>query len=104
MSDWRHFILYFLYKMEKRISLKISGLVQGVFFRAQTKKYARSLGLLGLVRNLDDGRVEIVAEGEEPALKELQKWAEKGPDLAQVENVESKLEAPTGEFSDFKVE
>lgn len=69
----------------KRIS--IHGLVQGVFFRAETQALAQKLDLTGWVRNLPDGSVEIHAEGTEDALKELEAWCHRGPPGAQVEEV-----------------
>lgn len=65
----------------------IIGLVQGVFFRAQAKEKANELGLMGFVKNLNDGGVEIHAEGPEVKLKEFEKWCHKGPPGAVVENV-----------------
>jgi len=87
----------------KRVHLYISGLVQGVFFRANTKERAISLGLTGWVRNLPDGRVEVVAEGEEEKLKELVKWCHKGPPAARVKMVEVSWEEYHGEFEDFQI-
>lgn len=89
--------------MRKRVHLYVSGRVQGVFFRAHTRDLARSLGLSGFVRNLPDGRVEIVAEGEEEALRKLITFAHQGPPLAQVTSVEEHWEEPTGQFSGFSI-
>lgn len=89
--------------MKKRVHLLISGKVQGVFFRANTRDRARRLGLSGWVRNLPDGRVEAVAEGEEERLKELVDWCHHGPPGAIVRAVEARWEAFRGEFSDFEV-
>jgi len=89
--------------MKRRVRLLVSGRVQGVFFRAHTRELARGLGLSGYVRNLPDGRVEIVAEGEEAALRELVSFAHRGPPLAQVTGVEVRWEVPTGEFSGFSI-
>ena len=66
----------------------IEGLVQGVGFRWYVSQHARRLGLSGLARNLPDGRVEVVARGEPPALDELHRALALGPRLAHVENVE----------------
>jgi acylphosphatase len=66
----------------------ISGVVQGVFFRASTERRARELGLGGHARNLDDGRVEVVASGTSHALDELQTWLQRGPPAARVDHVE----------------
>jgi acylphosphatase len=66
----------------------VSGRVQGVFFRASTREQAQRLGLHGHARNLADGRVEVVAEGDAQALDALEAWLHEGPPLAQVERVE----------------
>lgn len=65
----------------------ISGRVQGVFFRASTRQQALRLGLDGSARNLADGRVEVIAQGEAAALEALATWLEQGPDLADVDAV-----------------
>lgn len=67
----------------------VSGQVQGVFYRASTEATARRLGLNGWVRNLPDGRVELVACGEEAPLKRLEEWLWQGPPHARVEQVQS---------------
>ena len=71
----------------KKIIINVYGLVQGVFFRYTTRKVARGLGLTGYVKNLNDGSVYIEAEGPEDKLKELLKFARKGPNSAKVESV-----------------
>ena len=86
-----------------RAHIIVSGLVQGVFYRATMQEVARSLGVTGWVRNLPDGRVEAVAEGDEEAVKKLIGWAWRGPRLARVENVEVKWEDYRGEFRDFYI-
>lgn len=65
----------------------VSGRVQGVFYRAATQRKAQALGLTGWVRNLPNGRVELVASGTEHALRELQDWLWQGPPHAQVTDV-----------------
>jgi len=65
----------------------VSGQVQGVFFRASAESAARRLGLTGWVRNLRDGRVELIACGEEVPLKELERWLWQGPPRARVAEV-----------------
>lgn len=87
----------------KRVHLFVSGRVQGVFFRAHTRDLARRLGLKGFVRNLPDGRVEVVAEGPEEKLQELIEFCRHGPPLAHVTGTEIHWEEPTGEFRDFLV-
>lgn len=88
----------------KRLIIKISGTVQGVFFREYTKRKAIELGIVGLVQNCDDGTVVVTSEGEEKILKALLKWAKRGPELAKVEKVDIIWEEPSGKFCDFQVE
>ena len=78
----------------------VSGRVQGVFYRASTGQKARSLGISGWVRNLSDGRVEVVATGTETALSEFEKWLWHGPENARVESVAVR-EEPLTEFDGF---
>ena len=66
----------------------ISWRVQGVFYRASAQLYAQSLALSGWVRNRRDGRVELLACGDEAALETLEKWLEIGPEYAKVTNIE----------------
>ena len=74
--------------MEKKIHILISGKVQGVWYRASTQKKALSLGLYGWVRNLKDGRVEMVAQGEEAQLQALLDWCKQGPEFAKVKDID----------------
>ncbi|MET1078833.1 MAG: acylphosphatase [Pseudomonas sp.] len=66
----------------------ISGRVQGVGYRQHTSRQAERLELDGWVRNLEDGRVEVLLEGEEDAVRELASWLQTGPVKARVEGVE----------------
>ena len=66
----------------------ISGRVQGVFYRASAQQQAASLGLRGWARNLVDGRVELLACGDQVDLEELEKWLQIGPEYAKVSNIE----------------
>lgn len=72
----------------KRVHLFVSGRVQGVFFRAHTRDLAQRLELLGFVRNLPDGRVEVVAEGPAEKLQELIDFCHHGPPSAHVTQAE----------------
>jgi acylphosphatase len=90
--------------MMKRVHLYVSGLVQGVYFRHHTERTARSLGLTGWVRNLGDGRVEVLCEGPEERLGEMIDWCREGPRSARVERVESLWEGHTGEFGSFEIQ
>jgi acylphosphatase len=86
-----------------RLRMVVSGRVQGVFFRAAASAQARALGIVGYARNLDDGTVEIVAEGSREALDALERWSHQGPPSARVEGVQSEWFDGRGEFSAFKV-
>jgi acylphosphatase len=87
----------------KRVQLLVRGRVQGTFFRAATQREARRLGVVGWVQNRNDGSVEIVAEGEEDAIKEIMLWAQHGPTAARVENVDVRWRGYTGEFAEFRI-
>lgn len=88
--------------MKARAHVFVSGRVQGVFFRQKTKQQADSLGVNGWVRNLPDGGVEAVFEGDEEAVKALVEYCDHGPSYARVTNVNVVWEEYRGEFSDFK--
>jgi len=87
----------------KRAHVFVSGRVQGVFFRAETQNKATSLNLTGWVRNILDGRVEAVFEGEEKNINLMIDWCRKGPSFASVINVEVIDEPYQGEFQDFSI-
>ncbi|MEI7637035.1 MAG: acylphosphatase [Syntrophus sp. (in: bacteria)] len=87
----------------KRIHVIISGRVQGVAFRASTRKAAVTLNLAGWVKNLWDGQVEAVFEGEDNHVEIMRRWCEHGPPLARVTGVDSSDEDYTGEFMDFNI-
>ena len=72
----------------KHLSIKISGKVQGVFFRVATRKIAEELGLTGWVRNKSDGSVYVEVEGKTQNLQKLLEWCQKGPENSEIENVE----------------
>lgn len=72
-------------------------------FRWSTQERSRDLGLTGYVQNLDDGRVEVVAEGSENALEALKTFCTRGPDGARVSDVEVMEEPATGEFVKFEI-
>ena len=86
-----------------RLSLVVRGRVQGVNFRAATRRQARLLGLVGWVCNRPDGAVEVCAEGDAAALGELRAWAERGPPAARVDALESEWRDAKGGFLDFEI-
>jgi acylphosphatase len=86
-----------------RVRLRVSGLVQGVFYRQSTAGEATRLGLAGWVRNLPDGSVEVVAEGRRAEVERLVAWCRRGPPAARVEDLEAGWEAPTGVEGPFTV-
>lgn len=86
-----------------RVRVLISGRVQGVCFRMETRDEARRLGLSGWVRNLPDGRVEAEIEGPPDLVSQLVNWCHHGPPLARVNSVEKKSLPPLGESDPFTV-
>jgi len=86
-----------------RAEIVVRGRVQGVFFRASAQQEALRLGLTGEVRNLPDGSVEAIVEGEKKAVDEFVAWCRRGPPSAEVEDVQVKLGPPRGEFRTFTV-
>ncbi len=89
--------------MNTRVYVLVSGKVQGVFFRSSAKKRAEELHLTGWVKNLDDGRVEAVFEGEKEKVDKMVEWCRKGPDYADVKDIQVIPEEYTGDFKDFSV-
>ena len=89
--------------MEARARILITGLVQGVFFRREMTELATGLGISGWVRNLRDGKVEALAEGERARLDELIRFCYVGPRGAVVRKVEVEWSGYTGEFRGFRI-
>jgi len=86
-----------------RLQAFVTGRVQGVFYRASAAAEARRLQVRGFARNLADGSVEIVAEGERTALEALLEWARKGPPQANVKEVQVEWAAYHGDFDQFRI-
>ncbi|MBI3600485.1 MAG: acylphosphatase [Nitrospinae bacterium] len=86
-----------------RAHIIVSGIVQGVFFRANTRDTAGRLGVKGWVKNKYDGTVEIAAEGDKEKIERLVGWCHKGPQGAIVKDVTVEWEDYKGEFKDFSV-
>ena len=88
--------------MNKTIHFFVSGRVQGVFFRAETRRRADQDGITGWVRNLRDGRVEGTASGDETRLELFKAWLKQGPAYARVDDVFVE-EVEYQEFDEFRV-
>ena len=92
---------------DKTVGIRVTGKVQGVFYRASTQKQAQALHLRGFVCNESDGSVYLEATGPQEALDVLVAWCRQGPPRAQVDQVEvtplSPTEFPTGSPPDFQV-
>lgn len=86
-----------------RAQVVVHGLVQGVNFRAGTKEEAQRLGVGGWVRNLPDGAVEAVFEGEKKKVEEIVAWCHKGPPGARVTKVDFAWSPSKGEFKKFEI-
>jgi acylphosphatase len=81
----------------------ISGRVQGVFYRMETKRAADRIGVFGWVRNLRDGTVEAVFEGDPERVNEVLDWCRHGPPHAEVKDVDVIRSEYTGEFNGFNI-
>ena len=89
--------------IEKRARVFVSGRVQGVCYRDSARRQARALGLAGWVKNLDDGRVELVAEGPQPDVDALIAWCRSGPPVARVTGVEVQWEPDIEGLGEFGI-
>jgi acylphosphatase len=87
----------------KQIHILISGDVQGVFFRVSTRELADKLGIKGWVRNREDGKVEILAQGDDKKLDKLIDFSKKGPIGAIVNNIVVKEENIKEKFNSFEI-
>ena len=89
--------------MNSRAHIFVRGVVQGVYFRDFTRSHATAAGLTGWVRNVPDGRVEAVVEGERDRIDHLIDRLRTGPPASRVDDVQVSWEEHAGEFSDFQV-
>ena len=89
--------------MKKAAKFTVQGTVQGIFFRQFVKQHADDLKLRGFVRNLENGEVEVLVEGEDENIKRLAGFLENGPAHAQIRNVKSEEKKWSGDFSGFKI-
>lgn len=89
--------------VDRNVHILVSGRVQGVWFRGSTAKVAEALDLVGWVRNLPDGCVEIEAQGPAPKIEEFIAWCRIGPPRASVDRLEIIEQLPTASYSFFEV-
>ncbi|MEN6359724.1 MAG: acylphosphatase [Smithella sp.] len=87
----------------KRVHVYISGRVQGVCFRAMTQQTALNLKLTGWVRNMDDGRVEALLEGEDAAVDQMVVWCKTGPPAARVDDIDIIEKPYMGNLRSFNI-
>jgi acylphosphatase len=87
----------------EQVRLIIHGIVQGVFFRANTRRVGASLGLAGIAINRPDGTVEAVAEGPRDKLEAFVAWCHQGPEMARVDRIEVVWGQATGNYESFHV-
>ncbi|OGR28670.1 MAG: hypothetical protein A2277_18595 [Desulfobacterales bacterium RIFOXYA12_FULL_46_15] len=86
-----------------RIRVRITGRVQGVFFRLKTKQEADRIGINGWVRNIADGSVEALFEGDPEKVTQMARWCEKGPSLSRVDHVNTETETNLSNFQTFDI-
>lgn len=86
-----------------RAHVQIEGRVQGVCFRMETQRAAHKRNLTGWVKNLPDGRVEAVFEGNDSDVKSMLRWCETGPSLARVNRVALDWETCSEAFDAFRI-
>lgn len=86
-----------------RAHIFVSGFVQGVFFRAETREKAQELNIKGWVKNTKDGRVEAVFEGERDRVEKIIAWAKRGPSPAVVKKVDVIWEEYKNDFKNFEI-
>ena len=89
--------------MKSRVHIFVSGKVQGVFFRENTRKKAAEFRLSGFVRNLQNGKVEAIFEGKKEKIEKIIQWIKKGPETVQIKNIEINWQNYQGEFKSFEI-
>ena len=89
--------------VQRRVHIFVNGRVQGVFFRQATKVIAIKNNVTGWVRNLDDGRVEILIEGDDKCVDSVIAWCDCGPANSRVDDIQINNENYLGSFENFEV-
>lgn len=86
-----------------RAHIIVTGLVQGVYYRATARQEARALGITGWVKNRPEGTVEAMAEGEKNKVEQFIEWCRQGPPDSQVSSVQVEWEDTMGGYRDFRI-
>ncbi len=89
--------------MVEQVLIRITGKVQGVFYRAHAKKNAEALNLKGYAKNMPDGSVEILVQGDMASIESLISWCRKGSPSAKVEKVETSWQKASAQTENFKI-
>lgn len=89
--------------MKRELNAIFNGLVQGVFFRSTVKKHADRLGLVGVVKNLDDGSVLVILQGSEKKIESFLENLKKSPGAARIESVEHSITEPKDSYKSFNI-
>lgn len=89
--------------MKKAVRFIINGTVQGVFFRQFVKESADSLNIKGFVHNLEDGSIEVIAEGNQEELQKFIEICKKGPKFASIREIKTEERNYSGEYKEFKL-
>ncbi len=87
----------------KRVHIIVTGRVQGVYFRANTCREGRRLGINGWVRNLESDKVEVLAEGDDERIRNLVKYCHRGPEAARVDDIKVEYEEPKEDLEPFSI-
>ena len=89
--------------MVRELQATFHGIVQGVFFRATVKKHADRLGLVGIVKNLDDGSVHAVVHGSEEEIKLFLENLQREPGSAHIETIKKQIDNPKNSYKSFDI-
>ena len=87
----------------KQARILIEGRLQRMNFRLQTQQQAQRLGLVGFIRNLSDGRIEIEIQGDEDKIEEMLAWCQKEPHSSQIKSILYRFDEPNKHYTDFMV-
>ena len=101
-SPFFYYLPFQIFYFMQQVQLRITGKVQGVFFRASTRQKALELGITGWVKNEADGSVLAVGQGEPTALQEWVDWCHRGPAHARVDQVREEV-IPLSDFQQFEI-